>query len=373
MRKLILQLMATSLMSIPTVAVAQSLESCTSLKAQLEKSSSRKPNAKKLKRYSSAIKQQTKGLAKLDADLRRYKCKSGKNEAKCEQLSDVKTRMQTNLQKLADKREKLTANPGKLTNLQIESRFEAFNCNGKTKIINVSTEPKRDAKVNTGKSIGNGVKILGESGGRRPPQQVVTLPNSSRNIGNYRTLCVRSCDGFFFPISSNTSSNSFERDELACQLMCPGTKTDLYFHRSRDQESEDMISYRGGESYEKLPNAFSYRTNAAPRSEACSCNMSAFHAEMSRRETLLNKRKNGEAVSDVEQNTLTIIPIDRQDPGEDPETISNLLGNLTDDDIAAITSVNNAGKPIDQSSRAVRIVGPTFLQDKPTEPLSTTQ
>ena len=365
MKKLIAALLASGFFAIPSEGFAQNLESCESLYAQLQTASASKSSAKKIKRYAQAIKQQTKMLAKLEGDLRRYQCSSENPDAACEKLVDVKDRMQTNLDKLTSARKNLSTETTKLSVDQINARLEAFNCS-ENSVLNAAATQTPSAPVNQGQSLGNGVRILGKSGGRKPRQKVVTLPNSARNVGQYRTMCVRSCDGFFFPISSNTSSSSFERDELACQLMCPGTETNLFFHRSRDQESEDMISYRGGEAYTNQPYAFSYKTRSGPKSEACSCNMSAFHAEMARRERVLREREENGENSDVENAAtagLTVVPVERIDRGEDPETISNLAGQLTDEDVQAITSVNRTGKPFDETDRKIRIVGPKFLQD----------
>lgn len=362
MRKLTAALLATGFFAIPVDGFAQNLESCDSLHAELQSASASRSSAKKIKRYSQAIKQQTKMLAKLEGDLRRYKCNSDNADQACEKLVDVKDKMQVNLDKLTNARKNLKTVPSKLSVEQINARLEAFNC-GDNSVISASATQTPTAPSNQGQSLGNGVRILGKSGGRKPRQKVVTLPNSARNIGQYRTMCVRSCDGFFFPISSNTSSSSFERDELACQLMCPGTETNLFFHRSRDQESEDMISYRGGQAYTSQPYAFSYKTRSGPKSEACSCNMSAFHAEMARRERVLKEREENGDVENASTAGLTIVPVDRIDRGEDPETISNLAGKLTDEDVQAITSVSRTGKPLEEADRKVRIVGPKFLQD----------
>tara|TARA_R110002126_G_scaffold68307_11_gene172942 strand:+ start:834 stop:1931 length:1098 start_codon:yes stop_codon:yes gene_type:complete len=351
MRQIIIPLVATTILTFITVGTSQAIESCTDLKAQLVTAEAKTAGSKKIKRYSDAIKKQTKMIAKIDADLSRYNCEGGSNAA-CKQLNSSKKKMSSNLGKLTKKQDILSKGSGKLSISQIKAQLEAFNCS-KSKIIKVATNP-------TAEDLGNGVKLIGKSGGRKPPSRVIALPNSSRSVGSYRTMCVRSCDGYFFPISSNTSSSSFKRDEIACQLMCPGTETNLYFHRSQGQESEDMISYRGGQSYDQLPKAFAYRKLNAKFSEACSCNMSAFHAEMARREELLKNKSVGQDTS----NTITnIVPSERFDPGEDPETVSNLRGKLTDEDIQAITSASNDGKSVDDLKRKVRIVGPVFLQD----------
>jgi hypothetical protein len=91
--------------------------------------------------------------------------------------------------------------------------------------------------------------------------------------GSYRTLCVRSCDGYYFPISTVTHRSNFERDEAVCQALCPGTDVSLYAHPV-GTESERMHSVSTGLPYEALPLAFQYRKAYDP---ACTC---AFEAKM---------------------------------------------------------------------------------------------
>jgi len=42
--------------------------------------------------------------------------------------------------------------------------------------------------------------------------------------GTYRTLCVRTCDGFYFPISYSTTPSRFAEDAQACQRVCPASE-----------------------------------------------------------------------------------------------------------------------------------------------------
>lgn len=85
--------------------------------------------------------------------------------------------------------------------------------------------------------------------------------------GSYRTLCVRLCDGFYFPISDRASSDKFAEDEALCAARCPGTPTALYAHRS-GAEAETMVSVSGVGAYADLPTAFLYRTRV---DAACAC------------------------------------------------------------------------------------------------------
>ncbi|UOM33655.1 DUF2865 domain-containing protein [Acuticoccus sp. I52.16.1] len=86
-------------------------------------------------------------------------------------------------------------------------------------------------------------------------------------VGNYRTVCVRLCDGFYFPINSRSHSDNFY-DELAmCIGRCPGADVSLYAHGS-DSPVESMRSTMTGERYVTLPTAFAYRKRSV---SGCGC------------------------------------------------------------------------------------------------------
>ena len=48
-------------------------------------------------------------------------------------------------------------------------------------------------------------------------------------VTTYRTLCVRLCDGFYFPISPATPQSRFARDADACSASC-GSEARLFYH-----------------------------------------------------------------------------------------------------------------------------------------------
>ena len=56
----------------------------------------------------------------------------------------------------------------------------------------------------------------------------VMAPNQSGifQSSTYRTLCVRTCDGYYFPISFSTVPDRFSEDERTCQRMCPAARSD---------------------------------------------------------------------------------------------------------------------------------------------------
>jgi len=85
--------------------------------------------------------------------------------------------------------------------------------------------------------------------------------------GTYRTLCVRTCDGFYYPISFSTVPTRFPEDERACQRTCPATEVMLFTHRNPGEDVNQAVSL-SGRAYRDLPNAFHYRQTY---DSACSC------------------------------------------------------------------------------------------------------
>ena len=82
----------------------------------------------------------------------------------------------------------------------------------------------------------------------------------------YRTLCVRLCDGYYWPVSFATAMDRFGRDAQTCTRSC-GTPVALYYHRNPGGEPEEMVSL-GGQPYKNLGTAFLYRTAYDP---GCKC------------------------------------------------------------------------------------------------------
>lgn len=96
-----------------------------------------------------------------------------------------------------------------------------------------------------------------------------TAPSDGTLAGTYRTICVRTCDGFYFPISYSTVPTRFAEDEQLCRRMCPATEAVLYSHRNPGEDVARAVS-TAGRTYSELPTAFSYRKQY---NSACSCRL----------------------------------------------------------------------------------------------------
>lgn len=86
-------------------------------------------------------------------------------------------------------------------------------------------------------------------------------------FATYRTVCVRLCDGYYFPVSFSTLPTTFERDTEICQSKC-AAPTELYFHQNPGGSVDQMISHRTQQPYTSLRTAFRYRKEFV---QGCSC------------------------------------------------------------------------------------------------------
>jgi hypothetical protein len=85
--------------------------------------------------------------------------------------------------------------------------------------------------------------------------------------GTYRTVCVRTCDGAYFPVSFATTSERFVDDEKTCKALCPATEANLYAYRNPGEDMNQAVS-TAGQPYTALPTAFKFRAEYTP---GCAC------------------------------------------------------------------------------------------------------
>jgi hypothetical protein len=78
--------------------------------------------------------------------------------------------------------------------------------------------------------------------------------------GEYRTLCVRSCDGYYFPISYATDRSHFKTDAAACQSMYPSGEASLYVHHTNGEDATQAVSADTGKPLADEGFAFAYRS-----------------------------------------------------------------------------------------------------------------
>lgn len=175
---------------------------------------------------------------------------------------------------------------------------------------------------------------------RRTPANAAVGSRFSAPPGRYRTLCVRICDGYHFPLSRSSRPSDFARDEANCQTSCPGTETHIYYTRP-DGEADTMVSATSGRAYTELPAAWLYKRIGVPTPEGCTC----------------TARKSGSALGVTARDadhTAAVPPKDKvghPSPNGRPEAGAD----------AEVTAETPAAARQDPGDRRVRVVGPLFL------------
>jgi len=101
---------------------------------------------------------------------------------------------------------------------------------------------------------------------RAPLSRPAPAPEPEESGETYRTMCVRLCDGYAWPISFATTRGNFSRDEEACKASC-SSPAKLYSYRNPGEEIEDMVD-TSGKRYSTLPTAYFYQ---AIYDESCKC------------------------------------------------------------------------------------------------------
>jgi hypothetical protein len=98
------------------------------------------------------------------------------------------------------------------------------------------------------------------------------------DVNAYRTLCVRTCDGFYFPIGDNVRRERLYQDARTCTARCDG-EARLFYYPTNGGSVETMVDM-SGRPYAQLPTAFLYRKSLV---EGCSCKPAPWSAEAAAR------------------------------------------------------------------------------------------
>lgn len=376
---------------VATIVLADSASArpaiCSRLERQLASGGS--SNSGNFSRYARAAAAQGEQIQIARQQARNAGCGGGffsifgGNQAprSCGRIMNTISRMEANRNALLRKRDGLSGGDFSGSRRAILASLAANNCSG-SKVINVKANrqlpaPVQDASIGRASlfdQIFNDEPVRTvrkeKSTEKKIIQRVVNGNDSesSRNGnsvyvpmtagGTVRTLCVRTCDGFYFPVSFSTTSDHFAKDEAACSAMCPGAETKLYYHSVPDQEPEQMVDLQGN-AYMSTPSAFKYRINGAHSTPGCACQAAA---QIPQSEPVSDESELANVKPDKNAKKWIAVPQSRPDQFMDSETIANLRGGLTSEKLADFL-----GKPDGTSATAsletskIRIVGPAFL------------
>lgn len=338
---------------------------CGKIRAELNSATETIGNTAEVRAYQRAIAEQQQEIARVRGDLARHSCGSGSildfgngNAAACDYLGETLQRMYDNLADLRDHNVQIVHHSlSRARRAQLLNALEDNGCN------DVPDTPRADF----GRPSPEPANFGSDDALEPPPSDAETtirnLSGGDRG-GNLQTVCVRTCDGGFFPVSTNTSPASFARDAQVCSMMCPNVETELFYHGVGTQEMVDMVSAAGGTPYKDEPYAFRFRDPNRKISKACGCNFSAYYRDMMKREAGKNG-DDGESGSVAPQPSApakkhsSIVNLDTK-----PEPDAKRPSPVKKPAAAQQAATEAPARPYDPASNTVRQVGPQFLPDK---------
>ncbi|MEH2589019.1 DUF2865 domain-containing protein [Bradyrhizobium sp. AZCC 1721] len=191
-----------------------------------------------------------------------------------------------------------------------------------------------------------------------------TLPPPSADLGapsgTYRTVCVRTCDGAYFPVSFATVQARFQDDERTCKALCPAAEANLFAYRNPGEDINQAVSING-QPYSSLPNAFKFRTEF---NASCSCKPAG--------QTWSEALKSVDDRAAVEQQGDIIVTEESarrmqqrgQSKGAPPPKKGAAPAGTTAAAPAPATAPADTAAPTNDKDKPIRTVGPTFIPPK---------
>jgi hypothetical protein len=181
--------------------------------------------------------------------------------------------------------------------------------------------------------------------------QTTFTPGGNQEIsGNYRTICVRTCDGYYFPISYSVPASRFADDAQACQRMCPAAQVSLYAYHNPGEDVQQAVSTTDGQPYTSLPTAFQYRREF---NSACSCRRAG--------QSWADAMKVGGADTTVEQGDIVVNENSSKKLSQPRDASGRLLKPSLTPTTPANQMADAPSNTPEQPKGKVRSVGPTFV------------
>jgi hypothetical protein len=309
-----------------------------------------------IRRYQEAASKQQAELDRVTQQAKRMGCDSSgffslfnNNSAQCGPVNNQIQQMRGNLDQITANLERLRS--GGLGGTERENQRRSV----LTALAQNNCGPQyANAVRGPGNFIDN---LFGNNNNNPPPMPGGDLGPQS---GTFRTVCVRTCDGAYFPVSFATVQARFADDERTCKALCPATEASLFAYRNPGEDINQAVSV-SGQPYTALPNAFKFRTEFNP---SCACKAAG--------QTWSDALKSVDDKAAVEQQGDIIVteesakkmqqraqqPATKQTAGKKGAATSGAAPAVAPDASSAPVAAAPAG------DRQIRTVGPTFIPPK---------
>lgn len=297
----------TMLALCATTTASLAAANCARLQAELTRLEAASGSGGK---WESAREQQQRALSAAERDAGYFRCGTAEASPKCGPLVKTIGKMQANLRAID---RQIRKSGGGQRNLNRIRKIQATLASPACRAGREDTTAQKSASKglfaltrsgesrasvdskSTYRTLPNGLVVsvpragLASRDDTRGPQMTAVDPrssirtdapaagrnredNMSRRVaipsgGTFRTLCVRTCDGYFFPVSFSTGKDQFANDAARCGEICPAAETELFVHRNPGGLQDEMVSL-AGIPYTDLTNAYRYRKQIV---EGCSC------------------------------------------------------------------------------------------------------
>jgi hypothetical protein len=243
---------------------------CPRLEAQLasiDRAGVDPARADQVRRYEDAANRQQAELDRVTAQAKRMGCDSSGffslfngQSAQCGPVNHQIQQMRTNLEQITTSLERLRAGSGANNPDRDNQRRSVL-----LALAQNNCGPQYAAAVRNSGSGSFFDNFFGNNNSNN--NNPIPPVDSGVQAGTYRTVCVRSCDGYYFPISFATVPSRFADDEKTCKSLCPAADATLYTYRNPGEDMNQAVSI-SGQPYSSSPNAFLYRKEFSP---TCSC------------------------------------------------------------------------------------------------------
>lgn len=134
-----------------------------------------------------------------------------------------------------------------------------------------ASEPAPDARPAATTVVRTAAKTADRPAGKSVERKArVAMSTVGQVVAARRTVCVRVCDGYAFPLGNVGGLGDLPIHQAGCSSACPGAQTALYT-LAPGQRADDTALARSvdtGAAYRRLPTAFLFKKE---RIAACSC------------------------------------------------------------------------------------------------------
>src|SRR5260370_39192399 len=214
-----------------------------------------------IRRYQEAASKQQGELDRVTSQAKRMGCDSpgfftlfSGQSAQCGPVSSQIQQMRANLEQITTSLERLR---GGLGGADRDNQRRSV-------LLALAQNNCGPQYANAARGPGSFLENLFGNNNNNPGPPAADLGPQS---GTFRTVCVRSCDGAYFPISFATVPARFPDDEKTCKNLCPAAEATLFTYRNPGEDMNQAVSING-QPYSSSPNAFRYRQEFNP---SCAC------------------------------------------------------------------------------------------------------